>query len=398
MTQSAPDGRIIYVLETPPSKRDYDRYGINYSKAIGNVTEIWEISKIIFSKRYKNLDTGTSSSKAIKSIIQFRTHILELQDNDVVIFIGCVFRPVSFLHLFALLQLRSIKCKTSAVLISNLPTTTDKAPQKSSIIQVMKKLKNYKQYFLVLFFKILIINRSKFQNILNLKPLDLLWTSSKFVDVPTLFLNQDTVIRTLHAFDYDEILREIENVITHNDKYVLVDSMGPLHPDYKLSNYTNIPTIEMWKEKICKALDNFEAVTQSKVIIAAHPRAERQIISHLYSGREVVSNQTCSLIRGAKAVIIPEGSTAVSFAVFFEKPIYLFDSIIFDPKVRNLVFEMSDLLDIPILNIDSDFLVTPIPEINNLKYNSYINKYLKSKNTQNDFFWNIVFRDLQLIT
>jgi hypothetical protein len=396
MNKSDSRKRIVYILETPPSKRDYDRYGINYSKASGNITEIWEISQIIFSKHHKNLDVGVGSSKAIKSIIQFRKHILELQDNDVLIFIGCIFNPVNFQHLFTLLQLRRIKCKTSAVYTTVLPATSEKASQKFNIIQVIQKLKNYKQYMLVFVFKILKNNRIKFQNILNLKSLDFIWTSRDFEDIPSLFLNCDTVIRAIHAFDYDEILQEIENDITHNNKYVLLDSMGPAHPDYKLGSYRNIPSIEMWKEKVCKALDNFEIEIQSQVIIAAHPRAEKQILDYLYAGREIISNQTCRLVRGAKAVIIPEGSTAISFAVFFEKPIYFFDSEIFDPNVRKLVKNMSRLLDMPVLNIDSEFYLNSIAEVDKAKYFSYVNMYLKQETTKKDFFWHIVFKDLQL--
>jgi hypothetical protein len=396
MNKSDYKKRIVYILETPPSKRDYDRYGINYAKTSGNITEIWEISQIIFPKYHKNLDTGYGLSKAIKSVIQFRKHISKLQDHDVIIFIGCIFNPVNFQHLFTLLQLRGIKCKTSAVFISGLPATSEKASQKFDIIQVIQKLKNYKQYILVFLFKILKNKRIKFQNMLNLKSLDFIWTSRNFEDIPSLFLNRDTVIRAIHTFDYDEILQEIKNDITHNNKYVLLDSMGPSHPDYKLGSYKNSSSIEMWKEKVCKALDNFEIEIQSEVIIAAHPKAEQQILDYLYAGRKIISNQTCRLVRGAKAVIIPEGSTAISFAVFFEKPIYFFDSEIFAPNVRKLVKDMSRLLDMPVLNIDSEFYLNSIAEVDKAKYFSYVNMYLKQENTKKEFFWHTVFKDLQL--
>ena len=398
MNQRNSKARIVYILETPPSKRDYDRYGINFSIAIGNTTEIWEISQIIFPKYHKNLEAGVGSSRAIKSAIQLRKNILELQDTDVVIFIGCIFNPVNFKHLFAMLQLRNITCKTSAVFTSSLPTTIEEASEKFNIVQVIQKFKNYKQYILVFLFKILKKNRIKFQNMLNLESLDFLWTSHIFDDIPSLFLNRNTVIRAIHAFDYDEILQEIEYDIIHNNKYVLVDSMGPSHPDYKLGNYRDLPSIEMWKEKICSALDKFETKIQSEVIIAAHPRAEKQMLNYLYAGREVISNQTCRLIRGAKAVIIPEGSTAISFAVFFEKPIYFFDSQTFDTNCRSLVKNMSILLDMPVINIDSEFYLNPISEVDRAKYLSYVDKYLKQENTKKSFFWHTVFKDLQLIT
>ena len=79
-------------------------------------------------------------------------------------------------------------------------------------------------------------------------------------------------------------------------------------------------TSEVWYPALCKFFDQIEKETSTKIEIAGHYRAKFEPNDPIFGYRNVHNGKTRELIKGAKYVITL-GSTAISYAVIYRKPI-----------------------------------------------------------------------------
>lgn len=104
-----------------------------------------------------------------------------------------------------------------------------------------------------------------------------------------------------------------------------------------------------YARQICESLTKFESDTGLPVVIAGHPNMQfRENYSAIFGGRETHFNSTVKLVRSASAVLT-HASTAISFAVLDEKPIYLLGSIeLLDSHYGPSILALARSLRLPI--------------------------------------------------
>jgi hypothetical protein len=121
------------------------------------------------------------------------------------------------------------------------------------------------------------------------------------------------------------------------------------------------------------------------VHVLAHPKHWGRDYSQFFGSRKVIGNQTASFVKGA-TLVVSLTSTSISYAVMFNKPIFLVTSDQIqngpDQYNRSLIANISVETGARIFNIDREYTEQDLREamvIDHAKYESYKRKYLTSR-------------------
>jgi hypothetical protein len=192
---------------------------------------------------------------------------------------------------------------------------------------------------------------------------------------------------SINSFDYSMFIRQTRGdkfKDEHKDIIVYLDTGAPLFKtDSFLSGNKHPLTTESWYPSLVNFFDIIEDKTSKTVVIAAHPKHHYSSdMKHYFGNRDIFHGETQSLVAQADLVLITN-STAVSYAVMYNKPvlILLSDELISDDNI--LLKEsnyLANILGCSSINIDKADAVKSINfPINKIKYLKYKSKYLSSR-------------------
>ena len=194
-------------------------------------------------------------------------------------------------------------------------------------------------------------------------------------------------IISINSFDYSMFIRQTrEDKFKDGDKDIIVylDTGAPLFKtDSFLSGNKHPLTIESWYPSLVNFFDILENKTSKTVVIAAHPKHRYSSeMKHYFGNRDIIHGETQNLAAQASLVLVTN-STAVSYAVMYNKPVMvlLSDELIRDDNI--LLKEsnyLTNILGCSSINIDKvdGVKLTNFP-IDKTKYLKYKSKYLSSR-------------------
>jgi len=193
-------------------------------------------------------------------------------------------------------------------------------------------------------------------------------------------------IINVNSFDFDSyrITSNCENLI--KGRYCLfLDEYLPFHPDFELLGIKTVES-EKYYNSLNKFFDKIENKFCIKVVIAAHPKADKYKTSNFFYEREVYFDRTAMLTKYSEFTIA-HCSTSVSFSVLNNKPIWFLYSNpiqLIMPNYFRFILNFSEVLSGLIVNIDNYELSNLyIPQINSNKYSNYKYNYLTSESSEN---------------
>lgn len=127
----------------------------------------------------------------------------------------------------------------------------------------------------------------------------------------------------LHTFDYDMWLKGRNNKVVCDEEYILFLDQNFLdHKDQVNSDIRWISNAEVFVKEVNAFLDEVERQFHTRVIVSAHPTAEKRV-NRVYGTRKVVFGDTCGWSKSAKFVI-SNSSGAMGYAVLNKVPLLLF--------------------------------------------------------------------------
>jgi len=169
---------------------------------------------------------------------------------------------------------------------------------------------------------------------------------------------------------------------THGDRpteepyAVFIDQYFVHHPDFKSHHIVHHFTAEAYYQELNNYLLHFSQKNDLKIIIAAHPRRTAAYEKDFNADFAIFQNQTANLIKHAEIVLM-HFSTALNFAVIFQKPFLLLDSQLFNKSnIRTSIEAISHEFKIPMTAMDKLEEETHIPPIDTQEYQRYFHNYL----------------------
>jgi len=194
-----------------------------------------------------------------------------------------------------------------------------------------------------------------------------------------------------HSFDYDTFLR-IGGASKMKGYLLFVDNGMVEHPDFIKLHLKPYCTHESYYPAMNNFFDIIEENTGLRVLIASHPSLLNiQQLSKFYGGRKVISGNTAELVRDAN-LILAHDSTAISFAVLWEKPLLILTTNQLQRRIYSNIKSLCALLYVKAINVDNfddklDWLYESTKAINN--YSNYKELLIKKSGTQEKDIWTI---------
>jgi len=379
---------IVYIGYSPLTVKAANDFFINDLLLDNRKVEYWDLSIIYFPNvKYSEIVDGDWVKK-ISSIKLFKKFLSEKNVNTI-FFINFPFN-YRVLRIYLLLSRRKANLTLIAKGMIPLPSRGGKQFARTLLsVDAFKNIKmmflNRFSLFLKLFGLIKTFDRIYYSGDESLKIAGLGYT----LDV------ERAELIAINSSDYDKYLQIIGKESMGLDKYVVfLDEYFPFHPDF-LMFATKVVDSEEYYESINQFFFEIEQRYNVKVIIAAHPKAEKYHSRNFFNGREVFFNRTAELVKDSEFVLA-HMSTSISFSVLFKKPIAFITT---DGLIRNMPFEaeliahMANVLNCVCYNTNQYSFIGDMT-FDNDKYSEYKYSYLTSTATENikssDIFLNSI--------
>ena len=381
--------KIIYFIETPFDERDYERCGVYTLIENGFEVQIWDFTPFLNAYVYENdKDRRQKNNEFHRLFFSKKEALFEILNLDNSCFVVCFITfAIGSFSIFKMLSKKEIKYCVFRANIIPLPSRKTRLFSLSYI----KSGKLYISKIMNLFFSDFAITK------IGLKPATLLLAGGQRSVSYNYPITKDIEILWLHSLDYDIYLRKRDEVKENPHVGVFLDEYLPFHSDYIYFKVKPFATSEEYYPLICRFFDNVERTNNVKIVVAAHPRSNYEKHGDLFDGRMVVKNKTFELLRESRFVIA-HSSTAIDFAVLLKKPIiFITTNRLKKTREGPIIDAMATILGKKPINIDEQFNIDLNKEliVNEKLYDQYRNDYIKKKNSEENYFWQIVANRLR---
>jgi hypothetical protein len=222
--------------------------------------------------------------------------------------------------------------------------------------------------------------------------------STKYIIPVKIYLTvkkQNRIV--VHSDDYNLILNPEPSIIDSNKKIgVFVDQAIPFaiqtHP--LIYKKEDLPEgyLENYYRNVEKSLLYLKGKLElDEIVIALHPNSSsfKKELSGKFSAFRTFAGKTTELIRDA-SIIFTHNSTALGYAVIFEKPVIIFkDEFVMGEKIKKgTCFFLNDL-DMLGFYIDREFEEINYKDvkINKSRYSEYTQNFIKDNDIQENSYY-----------
>lgn len=373
---------IVCISFVPLTQKVYNDFYLKEFKELNICVEFWDVSILVFGKHKKS--NNSADVLLIESKSEFYNKI-KLYSNSVdVLFIANV--NYSFRTIFLFRELKKHNLIVCSLGRGMVPTPSISASKKNIFFKYFSKVVaspldiiKYGQSFYALCLKRLNL----------VAKTDLLFIAG---NLGHLTLGIGAVLDLQHAetvkinsFDYDEYLnlRGIAAKPNTERFIVFLDEYLPHHPDFLLLKMETLPE-NIYYSNLNSFFDEIERNYDAKVVIAAHPKSN-YLKYNPFNERQIINNNTAQLVRDS-ILVLAHMSTAISFGVFFRKPILLLASDLIknlnSGYIYNYIKSFSDELGLDIIEIDRVEKSVAFSMINSDKYDHFKYNYCTSKESE----------------
>lgn len=207
----------------------------------------------------------------------------------------------------------------------------------------------------------------------------------------------------MNHLNYDEVLIALHHPrkqIMQKPYILFLDEAYASHPDdIFLDTSLSTRQIEEYFRKMQYVFSLFEERFNLPIVIAAHPKSNyigNEFGEGKYGKRQILKHQTIQLSLDAE-IFLSHFCTTRLIALMLKKPLYCIYLNIFEEHPCKLI--QSDIKyftkesgTCPVKEKENFFIKDFIP--NEAKYNTYLNKYYTSKETENTYTLDIIAQKL----
>lgn len=403
--------RVVYALESPLSERDVDRFGMRILQDAGFDVTVWDLSTLYLpstGRRPSEQPDGLTVT-VIETFEEFSGMCAAMDDQVAVICILGVYRGQLRSHHRLLAALSGTPAILATVSAGHLPIELVvgddyleierlTSPRRRISTRVRTQAVSLRRA-ISSFGPVRGALDAATMRAHRLRPLDIVWVGTTTADINPPLLSPRTVVRYVHSLDFDRIPAHLLEDHGEGTGIVLIDSLGPLHPDYSMYyEASGLPrpenAVARYFTAIRKALDDIETTSGESVTIAAHPRATRGLLEEHYAGRTVVYLDTVDQVAKASVVLITGPTTALSLVTTMRKPAMIISSASFDPYLQVVLPRLSALLHLEVWDADTQHNTWRTPALDEVSYADYVSRYVKREGSLTLPFWKQVAHDL----
>lgn len=372
--------QIVYLIQTPLSERDTERFGIqrfldrNVEVTVLDLT--YYMDKYIFEHYVVHSQTAYPYVQQLYTYKEIKSFIATTSQNTVFIsFIGD--SSIKSLRVLRLLAL--YKKKFGIIFSGSLPSagTKQNVCLKLKLLSFSNLKRLFGKAFYLLFspkidYSFVIASGQKSLEIINKK-------------------YRNSAIIQGHAFDYDLYLENQRSASSDKEYILFLDEYFPFHPDYFFlrKDYTGLA--EGYNRKLTRYFDTLENLFGIEVIIAAHPRSEYENFPDYWKGRKCIRGNTLKLVQNAKLCLL-HASTSINFVVLYDKPsVFITMDEIKPTNIQMPLEAMAKAVNGIIVDLDNESSDTLDYSGIEYSYNDYKTNYIKCENSPDINNWDLLY-------
>lgn len=388
---------ICFFIQTPLTKRDYDRFGVDILQSRGLSVSFLDLTGILNPGYLKNYETKEKSSFKNITVINKWTDVEKyLSEHNIFFGIDLVGATRDSVPLYGIVKKYNVPYASFRA--NSIPTPArfykDRDIQfGTKILKFIRHICNLSVFYIM---KSLFRRISLALYLRNTEPPKMLLVGGrKWLDkLPRE--GKDVEIVRCHTMDYDLYLRygfERSGRQSKLDSIVFLDEYSPFHPDFLISGnikYSLNP--DSYYNGLNDFFSRIEKETGLTVKIAAHPSARYELHPDYFAGRQVISGRTIELVYDSK-IVLAHASTSINFAVLYRKPIiFLISDEISRTTYASSIRTVAALFKKEPVNVDRDINInlSSYTKIDENAYSSYRVDYIKMPGSPEKPFWDIV--------
>lgn len=334
--------RIVFMIPHPPAVDFARKFFVPELKAAGFEVCLWNVGPLMDLDLSVEANVEGMHYTRITSLSGLRANISQA-DAPTTVFVPQITRSGRSFSVYFVLSLA--KVKTAFFGRGYLPFISQPRKQGRFFLNKLRRARNFG-----------LLLRFVWESVLSrllpvVKVYDVAFTAGRIAE--RLHANDAATLAPIHHFDIDQMRSDTAPAEVSNRYAVFLDDYLPFHPDFNIGNIGHIEAAPYYKT----LNDYFSCAEQTlglHIVIAAHPKA--QYASNPFGGRDIVFGKTQRLVRDA-ALVFAHGSTAISFAVMYEKPLCLLVSeairTVHFPEY-NQMLKTVELLGCPLQDIEHD--------------------------------------------
>lgn len=323
--------RVVCVVDAPLSKRDRDRFGIDFLKSSGLEVEVWAVDEI-FQPRSDGIKPSVDGIdyRTMTSDAELVAAVDGLADDDVIVAMCgmLVGQEAQFARLRDLLL--SSRARVGAVSAGTRPPQVGgltSSAVRARLRRAWNEIKAGRMGPAIALRRAAAVTAGAVGLGAASPPrrsrsLVWAWTGPAVEVLDPALLDPGTRVRALHTWDYDAELREPAQRHARSGA-VYLESMGPLHPDFPTLGMQCYLTPAEWFAYVNQELSEIERKLGEPITVAAHPRAENGSLDAWYPGFHVTYGCTRELVANARLVLAAEPSTAIGLCAIYDTPALL---------------------------------------------------------------------------
>lgn len=349
---------LIFILPYSPTAWDAERFGFNFFIEKGINLIVFDMSKLICTRSgntskflqqsyIKKIFTYTQLEQEVQTTAQTAIYIDKINGLN-----GFKWESRKIFKIF-----KKYAVKYYLVEIGTLPLLP--SYNTKNILNKFKKALNLKKLYAYCKWKLgkSIVNfQAKYFNSYQLPQKIFVGNT----DLLSYYLQQYRLERSnvvpIHSFDYDRYIQYLRSNKS-SDKTekicVFLDQALAYHSDFGTSVSYSPVTAEIYISSMNRFFAKIERETQLEVVIAASPRANSDEMKKMFANRKIIKGKTLELVAQCSLVLM-HSSTAVSFAILFNKPILLLktNEMCFAHGYSNFIDNMATSLCLKPIYID----------------------------------------------
>lgn len=377
--------KIVFISHEPLTKFLYKLFYLEEIQSAGFNIEYWDCSNIAWKGLLLPDTLNISIVKKINTITEFSEAVINSKPSTTIFSVELM-RNTSNLPLFKILSDNNCyligfklfeNCTlptTSAEIWESIKTgkiITDVMNRICNKIKTKSELRMYKQQ--------------------HIKDYDLVFSSTAKCDISINHPDYDNYLQSKKTRNNDYCLNEQTNI-------VYLDNYFPYHPDI-IKNNPSLSSIDIKQhyKEINHIFNKIEKKYHSKVIIAAHPKAN--YTENEFQGREIIKYRTQELISQASLVLL-HSSNAIAYAIAYNVP-FMFISTTQYKLARTEYYRMrrlSSYFRSPIITSSNfDKIIKVWKQPSNRDTKKYLYTFLTKPEIENQLNKNIIISNLNKI-
>jgi hypothetical protein len=377
--------QIIYLINSPLSDRDFDRYGIQKWINCGWSVKAFDITKIL--RPEFSISVSSPKTSVDFELTQFDSI------NEILLALKSLENKAVFVDI---IDFGSIESKIRAAAFREgvlIRLRYGTIPVLKSEINAKKILKLFKQPYITI---LKIIEKIRVR-----RYVPNYWVVGGSESMAGIN-GEKSLIILAHNRDYDSFIQEGVDNLNQVGNYILfLDQYGPYHSDFIHCNITPFVTADNYYHVIDSGLSRMAGSWGLDVKVAAHPRSAYETKQIKYE-HPIFRGNTFKLIRGAR-VVVAHDSTSLQWAIIMKKPLIFVTT----DEIQNTatsswyadsIHSFATSLGKNVVNLNQISKIhdwSPYLDIDEEKYEKYIYSYITQVEKPKKMYWDVVIERIE---